>query len=231
MRQLSSFKSKRDLVYEHLRTEILRGTFAPGDRIVIDGLASQLGVSQIPIREALQQLQAEGFVVMEPHIGPRVAEIHAGLICEVFQLLEALEVISSRAACQRMKNDHFDDMQQILRHMDTLGDDLEQWAHENERLHYAICEWARTGLVKNLMSNVLDQWDRLRHYYLKDVFVHRIEQSQREHWEIFDALRARNADRAEQIIRRHNRRALDAYVKHLQATGQMEENVVMTAQG
>ena len=225
MHQITSFKSKKDLVYEHLRTEILRGTFAPGDRIVIDGLAAQLGVSQIPIREALQQLQAEGFVVMEPHIGPRVAEIHVSLICEVFQLLEALEVISSRTACQRMQSEHFDELEQILRSMDTLCDDADRWSQENERFHDAICEWAGTVLVKNLIDKVLDQWDRLRHHYLKDVFVHRIDQSQHEHWEIFEALRARDADRVEQIVRCHNRRALAAYVEHLKATGQMEADI------
>jgi DNA-binding GntR family transcriptional regulator len=177
MQQITSFKSKKDLVYEHLRTEILRGTFAPGDRIVIDGLAAQLGVSQIPIREALQQLQAEGFVVIEPHIGPRVAEIHVSLICEIFQLLEALEIISSQAACQRMNQTNLDGMETILQRMDALKNDPEQWSQENEHLHSAICDWAGTGLVKNLMGNVLDQWDRLRHYYLRDVFIYGIDQS------------------------------------------------------
>jgi DNA-binding GntR family transcriptional regulator len=219
--QLSTFKSKRDIVYEHLRAEILHGAFAPGERIIIDGLAAQLGVSQIPIREALQQLQAEGFVVMEPHIGPRVAEIHASLIGEVFQLLEALEVISGRAACQRMTDAQFAEMEQILRRMDTLGDNLEQWAMENELLHASLCEWAKTNLVANLMRKVLDQWDRLRHHYLKDVLVRRFDQSQREHWELFAALRARDADRVEQILRDHNQRALKDYVKHLKATGQI----------
>jgi DNA-binding GntR family transcriptional regulator len=224
MRNLSTFKTKKDLVYDHLRSEILRGTFAPGERIVIDGLASQLGVSQIPIREALQQLQAEGFVEMEPHIGPRVTEIHASLICEIFQLLEALEVISGRVACQRMSSVNLDEMEQILRNMDTLSDDLEQWSKENERFHYSICDWAGTGLVKNLMNNVLDQWDRLRHYYLKDVLVYRIDQSQRDHWELFEALRARDVDQVEQISRRHNQRALAAYVEHLKATGHIEKD-------
>ena len=79
-------------------------------------------------------------------------------------------------------------------------------------------------MVKSLLSKVLDQWDRLRHYYLKDVLRHRIDLAQQDHWELFDALRARDANRAEEIIRRHNRRALAAYVEHLKTTGQMEEN-------
>jgi DNA-binding GntR family transcriptional regulator len=220
-RQISAFKSKRELVYEHLRAEILQGTYKPGARIVIDELALQLGVSQIPIREALQQLQADGFVVMEPHVGPRVAEIHASLIWEVFQLLEALEVISSRAACDRMKKTEFEEMEKILRRLDTLGDNAE-WSQENTHLHSSICDWAETILIKSLMNKVLDQWDRLRNYYLKDVLIHRVDLAQQEHWELFEALQARDADRVEQVIRRHNRRASRAYVEQLKATGHIE---------
>jgi DNA-binding GntR family transcriptional regulator len=222
-RQISAFKSKRELVYEHLRAEILQGTYEPGTRIVIDELASQLGVSQIPIREALQQLQAEGFVVMESHVGPRVAEIHASLIWEIFQSLEALEVISSRAACFRMKKAEFKEMEKILRRLDILDDNAE-WSQENMRLHSSICDWAGTLLVKDLMSKVFDQWDRLRNYYLKDVLIHQDDVAQQEHWELFEALQARDADQAEQVAHRHNRRASVAYIEQLKNTGQLEES-------
>ena len=222
MQRISSFKSKKELVYEYLRTEILQGTYQPGERIVIDGLALQLGVSQIPIREALQQLQAEGFVVMEPHVGPRVAEIKAELICEVFQLLEALEVISCRAACERITEANLKEMERLLQKMDTLEHEVDLWSRENVRLHYSVCDWGETHLVKNLMSNVLDQLDRLQHFYLKDVLVKRIDLSQHDHWELFYALQARDAAKAEDAIRRHNQRALADYVNYLKASGQID---------
>jgi DNA-binding GntR family transcriptional regulator len=66
-------------------------------------------------------------------------------------MLEALEVISSRAACFRMKKAEFDEMKNILRRMDSLGDNAE-WSRENTRLHSSICDWAGTLLVKSLMS-------------------------------------------------------------------------------
>lgn len=221
---ITPFKSKRDLVYDYLRTEILQGTFAPGARIVIDEVASQLGVSQIPIREALQQLQSEGFVSIEPHVGPRVTEIHASHICEIFELLESLEVISSRAACARMDDDAFIAMEAMLRQMDAIVADAEAWSPKNVDLHYFICDQADMHLVKTLISTVLNQWDRLRCYYLNDVFLDHIPAAQREHWELFEALRQRDADLVEQIIRRHNRAALAAYVGHLKVSGQVAED-------
>ncbi len=129
----------------------------------------QLGVSQVPIREALQQLQAEGFVVTESHIGPRVAEIHAHLIWEIFQLLEALELISSRKACARMQTPQFDVMETLLHSLDDLDENSCQWSQKNTRLHLALCDWGQTALVKSVMSTVLSQWDRLRNHYLKDM--------------------------------------------------------------
>ena len=219
--QLLTFKSKRELVYEFLRTEILRGTFEPGSRLIIGDLATQLGVSQVPVREALQQLQAEGFVVMEVHMGPRVAEIHAHLIWEIFQLLEALEVISSREACARMQAAEFEAMENRLRTLDDVDENSHQWSYENTRLHLCICDWGETMLVKSVMSTVLDQWDRLRNYYLRNMFQHRKESAQQEHWALFTALQQRDLDRVERIVRAHNRNALARYVEQLTAHGHL----------
>ena len=95
------FRSKKDAITDALRQAITKGAFRPGERLVIDELASQFGASAIPVREALQQLQAEGLVTIQPYVGATVTAIEAGLIIEIFELLEALELISGRAACRQ----------------------------------------------------------------------------------------------------------------------------------
>lgn len=219
--QLSAFKSKKELVYDFLRAEILQGTYEPESRLIISDLATQLGVSQVPVREALQQLQAEGFVDMEPHIGPRVAKIHAHLIWEIFRLLEALEVISSREACGHMQTPEFEAMQVMLQTLDRLEIHSLEWSQENTRLHLQLCDWGGTGLVKTVMTTVFNQWDRLRNYYLKDTLQHRKPQSQKEHWALFHALRQRDADQAEHVVRQHNRNSLARYVQQLTEHGHL----------
>ena len=102
MVRAKTFASKKEFAYASLREEILAGGLAPGQRLVIDDLAGELGVSPIPIREALQQLQNDGLVIIEPFVGARVTEIHAGLITEIFEVLAALETISGQSACLRM---------------------------------------------------------------------------------------------------------------------------------
>ena len=86
-----TFRSKNEVVYDLLRQSIIEGEYKPGKRLVIDELAVTLGVSQSPIREAMRQLEADGFVTIEPYVGATVTKINADFIFEVFGLLESLE--------------------------------------------------------------------------------------------------------------------------------------------
>jgi DNA-binding GntR family transcriptional regulator len=210
------FRSKKEFAYDTLRDTILEGHLEPGSRLVIDELAAELGVSQIPVREALQQLQADGFVTIEPYVGARVTEIDASLICEVFDLMEALEVISGRAACLHMSQDSLDEMENRLHAMDELVADADRFSQENARLHQFICEHAGTPLVARLMDKVLAHWDRLRRHYLQGVFERRVDEAQKEHWRVFQALRKRDPDHMEQVIRKHNATARAAYTDYLE---------------
>ncbi len=215
------FRSKKEIVYERLRKAIIQGEYEPGSRLVIDQLAGELGVSQIPIREAIRQLEADGFLTIEPYTGATVTEISADFIFEVFALLESMEIISSRQACQSMTDAQLEAMAKHIRHMDSSLDAPEQWSQENKELHLYICRWAGMTLVENLMQKVLDHWDRLRLHYLKDVSASRINTAQREHWQILDAFRTRDPDAVERIVRAHNQSARTAYIEYLQSVGHL----------
>ena len=216
MRLAKPFRSKKEFAYEALREQIFNGDLQPGTRLIIDDLARELAVSPIPIREALQRLQSDGFVTIEPYVGARVAEIHVGLIQEIFELMDALEAISSRTACQKMTEVDFDALETLIRRMDTEVDDPEAWSQDNVKLHQCICKWADMLLVQSLMVRVVNHWDWLRCYYLEDVFVHRVCEAQREHWQLLNALRTRDPDHVTKLIRTHNQRALKSYLVYLE---------------
>jgi DNA-binding GntR family transcriptional regulator len=218
MQPIGFSRSKKELVTKTLRDAILNGELIPGTRLVIEDLAKQLGVSPIPVREALQQLDADGYVAIEPYLGARVAPIEAESVAEVFSLLETMEVVSSRAACQHMSDSDFNVLQEILVKMDSLIGDPELWSQENRHFHKYICEKSGTRLVGSLMSKVLDHWDRLHRYFLRDVFARRLPQAQREHWKILKTLRARDPAETEAVIREHAQASLTAYTKHLAGT-------------
>ncbi len=220
MPQNISFRSKSQLVLESLRRDILEGHLKPGSRLIIEDLAAKLGVSQIPVREALQQLQADGFVIIEPYVGATVTEIHDTLISEIFDLLEAMEVISSRAACLRMSDQDLDDVEHLLRDMDAIVDDADLWSAANARFHILICERAGTLLVRTLMMKAVDHWDRLRRQYPEGVASQPAHAAQAEHWQLLEALRKRDANQVEYVVRVHNRTARAAYADVLDKVDQ-----------
>jgi DNA-binding GntR family transcriptional regulator len=213
------FRSKNEQIYGHLRSAIIEGQFAPGAPLVIDTLAAELGVSHIPIREALRQLEADGFVVIEPYIGAKVTELHAGSIREIFDILEAMEVISGRAACQALSDEAMAHLSSLVAEMGGLMHDPDAWSQQNKHFHRSICEQAGTHLVKLTLIRALDHWDRLRRHYLTEVFASRMKLAQQEHEKILSALQARDPDQLEVIVREHNRASLSAYITLLEAKG------------
>ena len=216
------FRSKNEVVYDLLHQAILQGEYQPGERVVIDEVASKLGVSSIPIREALRQLEADGFVKIAPYVGATVTEISADSIFEVFALLETMEAICARSACQRMSEAEITKLDELVQQMDACMDDPESWVKLNKLFHLQICDYAHTGLIKEMMRKVLDHWDRLRAYYMKDVLVVRLEMAQIEHRQVVAAFHNRDADEVERLLRTHNQNALAAYNNYLQAEGHLD---------
>lgn len=208
---IKTFASKKEAVYDAIRTAILQGDLPPGERLVIDTLARKLGVSAIPVREALQLLQADGLVDIKPHSGATVTEIKTTTIYEVFKLLETTEIISSRAACEHMTNDDLNELELLITAMDALVTEPDAWSQENVRLHRFICERSGTRLAGDVMIKTLDQWNRIRRYYLDSVFASRVERAQAQHWAILKALKARDAEQVERVIQKHNQTALADY--------------------
>jgi len=220
----SVFRSKKEVVYNLLREDILQGKYKPGSRLVIDELAVTLGVSQIPIREAMRQLEGDGFVTIEPYVGATVPELNADFIFEVFALLEHLEIISSRAACRVMSDEDLSQLADMIEQMELSIQNPSKWSSENKAMHLFVCQCARTTLVLKMMEKVLDHWDRLRLHYLNDVFGNRIQAAQEDHKRILAAFYSRDPDEVERVIHEHNQGALTSYIRHLQSAGHSVEN-------
>jgi DNA-binding GntR family transcriptional regulator len=213
------FQSKNEVVYQMLKRGIIRGFYKPGSRLVIDQLAGELGISQIPIREAVRQLEADGFVTIEPYSGATVTAINADFIFEVFSLLDSIEVVCSRIACCIMTAQQLDELSDLIQRMDSSIHDADQWSQENKELHLLICTYAHATIAKKMMQKMLDHWDRLRLHYLQDVFGHRIKMGQQEHKQILAAFHTRNPDQVEQAVHTHNQNALAKYIEYLKSTG------------
>ena len=212
-------QTKQMFVYHALRDAIMRCELKPGQRLVTDSIARQLSVSHIPVREALQLLQAEGLVDNIAHTGASVAPISRDSIVETFTVLEGLEMVATRTAAERMSDQDWEALAAIVSRMDEIlrGGEHEEWGDLNTQFHRTIAEMAGMPLLYDMTERALGQWDRIRRYFFTSVVEHRIIQSQKEHHAILDALRRRDIPALEQLIKIHNQNAMAAYTAHLAA--------------
>ncbi len=212
------FRTKQEYVYQSLRGAIMRGELPPGQRLVIDDIARRLEVSAIPIREALQSLQAEGLVVSAPHVGATVASISQDEVHEVFAIMEGLETVAVREAAARLTPEQAESLGAIVAEMDAAVErrEYERWAEMNGRLHRSIGDVAAMPLLREMTDRALSRWERLRRHYFQGVLVPRVEQAQREHRDLLAALVARDPDTSERVVRAHNRNAQAAYSAFLE---------------
>jgi DNA-binding GntR family transcriptional regulator len=211
-----NFRRKSEAAYSWLRDAIIEGSLAGSERLVIDDLAQQMGISPIPIREALSQLQAEGFVVYKPHVGATVTDIYPSLAYEIFGLLESVEVISGRSVCHQRNGEFLDYLETLLREIDDMVDQPDRFSQANAHFHQQIAQQAGAILMSTVVNIVWLHWDRLRRHYLAAVFAPQTHLAQKEHWELLAALRAGDADWVEEVTRRHNRRSQEAYQRYIE---------------
>jgi DNA-binding GntR family transcriptional regulator len=217
-------QTKRAIVYDALRSSIMRCDLLPGQRLIIDDISRQLGVSQIPVREALQQLQSERLVVNVPHIGATVAPISPSDVTEVFALMEGLESVAVEPAAKNASPEFLATMDRTVREMDSAleGEDGERWAALNSDFHRLISAQARMPLLFDMTQRTLDQWDRVRRYF--NIFSQRVGHAQSQHHEIAAAFRVRDIEKLRRLSRDHNRDALNAYVLELRMLAQPQRS-------
>lgn len=205
-------RTKQAMVYDALRGAIMRTELQPGQRLIIDDISRQLGVSQIPVREALQLLQSERLVTNVPHIGATVAPISLADLTEVFLLMEGLEGVALEAAIARAPDSVLDGLEAIVQRMDdaVANDDGNAWAELNSEFHREIAAAASMPLLYDMTRRSLDQWDRIRRYF--NILNKRLARAQDQHHAILDALRSRDLGAVHRLSHEHNREPLAAYV-------------------
>ena len=209
-------RSKKDIVLDHLRDNIINGISKPGERLIIDELATNLGVSQIPVREALQQLHAEGFVDLQMHASAVVSDVKLSLFDEVFSLIGATELISARGASKLCSDEQFEQIEAMIVEMDTLIHDLDGWTIANIRMHQYICDCAGMRLVKITLTRAMQHWDRLRKMYANEVFAKRVKYAQKQHWDMLKAMKAKNDAMIERAVIEHIDASKHAYSRYLE---------------
>lgn len=199
-------------VYRELRQAIWTSKFRPGDRLVIDQLARQLGVSITPVREALRRLQLEGLVTDTPYRGASVAKASPAEVRELFELRGVLEGYAlargvegfSPALLEELRARISDGLQWAV----DAGDFSAFHSH-NIAFHERMIEIATTGRIRAALFDVIQN---VSHTRLIDLPLDRthMQRSQEQHWELVRLLQVRDRPRIEELSREHSLHYLDS---------------------
>jgi DNA-binding GntR family transcriptional regulator len=213
------YRTKEEFAYEVLRESILQCTLKPGSKLVMDHLSVELDVSPIPIRSALQRLQAEGLVEITPHTGAVVSPISTDMVAEVFALLETLERTAFQAAAEKAREEDLARLRQSVQAMDLAVEegDSQGWSALNSQFHRQIAEVSGMDLLVEFTQRTLDRWDRLSRCFFSEVISVRMAQAQAEHRQVLALLEKGDVQGLEKLAERHNRLAQKAYQELIEA--------------
>jgi DNA-binding GntR family transcriptional regulator len=209
------FKTAQEMVLNHLRQAISSSSIKPGQRIQQDELATHLGVSRMPVREALRQLEAEGLVTFFPHRGVVVADISVDDIEDIYIIRIALESAAARIGAENMSDEGLQYMRRTLADMeDTYYHfDPSHWLALNGVFHNAIYRAAdNPHLFKLITSTNLTINPYIRTYIMMPDYL---QQSVDEHRQILDAVGRRNGAEAEELTKAHLQHTADAVIGYL----------------
>jgi len=190
-----------------IRDDIVSGTLRFGERITMDALACRYGVSHMPVREALRQLQGEGLVQIEPNRGARVRSIDSSFVENLFEIRTALEVMMVRRAAARCTPSDIAELQGIEATLEQhiVAGDHALLVAENRRFHQAINRCAANADALPLIDK---HWMLLaalwRHYgYGQDRFTGVAN----DHQNLIQALAAHDQEAAAMIMGAHATKA------------------------
>jgi DNA-binding GntR family transcriptional regulator len=226
---LQTYKTKQELAYKALRDAIVTCRFPPGQRLLEHELAQQLGISRSPIREALKRLAHEGLVNEVPHVGVTVAEVGLDSLHELYLIVAALEGLACREACQRLRPETLQQMEESLTVMQAAlaALDVEAWTHANVAFH----RFARQDCGLPHLLRLLDEtWSRMQRYQIyQGAAAERAVQSQSEHTAIFEAMRNADPEESERRVKEHYLRGDRQFSEYLHALA--EETEISSAAG
>lgn len=192
-----------DRVYRRVRTAILMGDYPPGFPLRTSELAKANGVSAIPVREALQRLEAERLVESVHNKGMRVAQLSMADLADAYQLRTVLEIEAVRVAVPRLTaadRARADDLLKQMRRFFRAGD-MDGLHVAHRELHFIIYERADSPWLLHTISTLWDHTERYRRLALR--WLGRTEDLAETHEPVVKALFSGDVDRAIKAVREH----------------------------
>ena len=205
--------NKHEQAYTVLRERIVNGVYVPGYRLVIDALARELGVSAVPIREAIRRLEAEGWVAYRPNTGAQVASIDVLQYEAEMSTLAVLEGYATSLAAPHLDDEDLTHARAINARMQQVLSlaDIPTFTQLNKEFHFFLYDHCPNEYVVDLLRQT---WERLEVKSHTDFnyIPQRGWASIEEHTRLMDLIEQHApASEIEQMVREHKLHTLEAY--------------------
>jgi DNA-binding GntR family transcriptional regulator len=212
--------SKAEVAYENIRSKIVEGVYGPGYRLVLDRLAADIGVSAVPVREALRRLEAEGYVDFKRNVGATVCSIDASAYAETMEALAIVEAAATSLAAPLLTKA---DLKAARKLNEAMGASLERldpvgFSERNHDLHELLYLPCPNHYLLGLVER---EWARLRGIrHSSFAFVpERARQAVKEHTKLIDMIEAgASATKIEDYARNHRMRTARQFLERYAAT-------------
>lgn len=215
---LHNMRPLGEIVYETLREAIIKQFLRPGERIMEQDLAAEMGVSRTPVREAIRKLELEGYVVMIPRKGAYVAGLSIKDINNLFEMRGALESLAAGLAAARASQEEIEEMERnlVLEAAHYGTSDVSKMIEVDTSFHELIYQASKNTRLQNMLKDLRDQVQRFR---MKTLAVPgRMKYALAEHRRIVEAIAARNGSEAKQAAKEHIESAESALLELILAT-------------
>jgi len=196
------------LATDSLRSAILSGQYQPGERLVEDRLSVEMGVSRVPIREALRQLATEGLVTVQPRRGASVAEVSPAVAADLVEVRATLEGLNARLAARNRSADILAELHDILRDGNRAAESqsVTDLVRLNGAFHDKLAEAGRNSILWDIMRTLRERTSLV----FALTTQRRASEDWKEHSRILAAVIKGNEEQAANLAAEHVRAAAQA---------------------
>ena len=183
-------------VLRELRVLIASGELEPGQQVVQDSLAASLGVSRVPLREALKVLEGEGQVTYHPHRGYFVADLSVEDLVEVYRIRSLLEDEAIRVGVPLLTDEDIEYLEDVLNDVEAAAksQNVSAVTAANRRFHFSVFEASNMPRLVRLIKNQWDATDAYRGVYFAGPA--NLAHMNQEHRTMVAALKARDVEKS-----------------------------------
>lgn len=206
--------SLRGRVFHKIREDILSGKYKEHEELKEVAIGEELGVSRTPVREAFRQLELEGLIQIIPNKGAYVTGITRKDVEDIYMIRSLLEGLCARWATENITEEQMEEMEEnvYLAEFHASKGHLEQIAELDNRFHDIMYEACNSKILQHSLRDFHEYVLRVRKKTLSD--AHRGEASNQEHRLIMEAIKAKDAAKAEELANKHIINAYENMVKN-----------------